>query len=248
MSFPSKKTVFLILLFLLPVIASATYATYRHSAFVVADGKDIDLNGQSIGNGSIIQLAEEYSNHLGMNDSFMSTETDGSNGIVATNVSYHEMNISSGLGNGFAAFRTNSTWILGDKPIVVNFLIDKMVNGSGDNLRNYIGLRGDFSNNDDINDAEFYQAGNNIWWTKTSDHFLGVTNTQITGPITNGTLLSIVATKTVVNFYSNGTLLSSHTTNVPVLPMHIGASIVSSGAVTEPRFYAVDFFSMKRYT
>lgn len=56
MSLPSKKTVFLILLFLLPVIAQAAYATYRHSAFVVGDGKDINLNGQKVGNGTVSDL------------------------------------------------------------------------------------------------------------------------------------------------------------------------------------------------
>lgn len=43
----------IILLFLIPSVMAA-YATFMHNAIKVSDGKDIDLNGRSIGNGSII--------------------------------------------------------------------------------------------------------------------------------------------------------------------------------------------------
>ena len=50
-----KKTFVLaaLLVLVLTGVASADLATYRHPAFYIADGKDINLNGRSIGNGSI---------------------------------------------------------------------------------------------------------------------------------------------------------------------------------------------------
>ena len=48
------KTFFvLIVILFIAGIAAAAYATYPHSAFRVADGKDIDLNSREIGNGTI---------------------------------------------------------------------------------------------------------------------------------------------------------------------------------------------------
>lgn len=49
-----RKTFFLAVLIIILVsgIASAAYNAYRHSSFTIGDGKDIDLNGQAIGNGT----------------------------------------------------------------------------------------------------------------------------------------------------------------------------------------------------
>lgn len=41
------------ILFLMPAAVAGIYATYMHSAFKIGDGKDIDLNGNGIGNGTI---------------------------------------------------------------------------------------------------------------------------------------------------------------------------------------------------
>jgi hypothetical protein len=53
-----KKTFILAALLILVVIpvAMAAYATFKHGAFIIGDGKDIDLNGQTIGNGTISGL------------------------------------------------------------------------------------------------------------------------------------------------------------------------------------------------
>ena len=54
----NRKTFILALLLIFVIIPSVlgAYATYRHSAFKIGDGKDIDLNGQKVGNGTISDM------------------------------------------------------------------------------------------------------------------------------------------------------------------------------------------------
>ncbi len=72
-----------ILIILLSGAATAAYATFKHAAFTIGDGKDINLFGQLIGNGTIKDIIC-ISNCSNFNETVTSTETNASNLTLGT--------------------------------------------------------------------------------------------------------------------------------------------------------------------
>jgi len=81
-----KKTFILAALFILIIIptALAAYATFKHAAFAIGDGKDINLSGNAIGNGTIknVYCSENCTGYF--NSTSIATETNASNLTTGT--------------------------------------------------------------------------------------------------------------------------------------------------------------------
>lgn len=103
-----KKTFIILLVALLVLVplASAAYATYRHAAFEIADGKDINLMSNSIGNGSIFDVACS-SNCTGFGGDTSSTDVQN---ITASQLTAGTgINISSSANNDTVTISNTAT-------------------------------------------------------------------------------------------------------------------------------------------
>lgn len=165
MSLPSKKTVVLILLLLLPVIAQATYATYRHSAFVIGDGKDIDLNGQVVGNGTTKNLTCS-SNCSGFNSTQIKlgtftrdmTTASGTQSITGVGFSPRLILFSAGVSNLSSE---------GTADVSGNFALYHIENGSWLSTASYaVFLYATPSNSGQSGSVAMTADGFDVAWTK----------------------------------------------------------------------------------
>jgi len=189
---------------------------------------------------------EEYSNHLGAVDNFTEVQVAG-NGVATPDVANHEMDLSTGVGAvGYAAFNSKKLWTFGVVPIVSSFLIQNLVSGAGPSRASKVGFDADFTDMALQDGAHFRQANSGAWNVET--HLAGAQTTTGIDPLANGDLVSIVATSSAVMFYKNRVLLVTHDTNIPTVPVMIGAAVADTfGGVNPARTLSVDMMSIIRY-
>jgi len=188
---------------------------------------------------------EEYSNHLGTTDNFTQTITSG-NGNSITNVINHSMNINGGaLSYGYAGFQSKKSWTLTSSPIIINFIIQNIVFGSGNYRYGYYGLKNNFTTETPFNVVGFWQHTNNTWWTITGNNN---TYTSLTVTITNGDILTIIITNSKASFYVNGLFIRNHTAVMSGItaPLKLGASISGDNPVTTPMSSSIDYMSIQK--
>lgn len=187
---------------------------------------------------------EEYSNHLGATDNFTQTVTDG-NGTATADTTNHEMDLSTGITvAGYAIFESKKSWTLGTKPLIINMIMDNFVGGAGGDRLALIGLKNDFTGGSTYQFAGFYSAG--ITWIAATraDGSQSVNGVSIS----NGDILTIVATSSAVEFYINGSLVAKNTTNIPDDPLKIGMVVDADGAgVTTAMSLSYDMMGIKVY-
>lgn len=201
-------------------------------------------------------IVEEYSNHLGATDNFTQTGVSG-NGTATSDATNHEMDLSAGV-TGIAYFDSKKSWTPSTKPIVVNIIptsISVGTGGSSDLARRILlGLSSDFPSGAMTNKhlAIFIYLGGefteNGWIARTQSGGAAYTETGLgaAGYISNGNLLTIVATSSKVMFYVNGGLVATHNTNLPSSSMNTGACVYSNVATIAPAV-SVDLMDIKIY-
>ena len=193
---------------------------------------------------------EEYSNHLGATDNFTATATAG-NGAAAADAANHEMDLDSGNGvAGYALFRSKKQWTLGAKPIVVNMILNNISHGAGGTARiAFAGLKNDFTDQSVIRrylHVGFELDNTGQWRAITSDN-VSITETAVT--IANGDLLTIVATSAKELFFVNGTLVVTHTTDIPTHALNLGAAVHTWDAnASASMILSVDLMGIKVFS
>jgi hypothetical protein len=188
---------------------------------------------------------EEYSNHLGTTDNFTSTGTHG-NGTANTNAATHEMDLSSGdtiLGYGYYSIDKGN--VLSSTQIFANYIIDNIVNGGGGYRYSYIGLSESWVNFLSSDYAAFYQKYDGSWRVEVYNGAI-VSWKNITS-ITNGSLLTIMATSSMIHFFVNKTLVATFNKNLPTHSLYAGTIVMTDTTpATTARELSVDMISFKK--
>lgn len=190
---------------------------------------------------------EKYSNHLGAVDNF--TQTPVSTGTATTDAANHKMDLVSGNAVGsYAAFMTKTTRVLSTKPLVLNFLVTGLVNGTGANKITNIGLNADFSLiPGGAGYILFTQYPDDVWSIAVKGP-LG-TSLYLSLSIQNGDMLTIVATTTELFFLVNGVIVLDLTNaaQIPTNAMYVGASVLCMSAAGTSRLASIDMMSLDAY-
>lgn len=189
---------------------------------------------------------EEYSNHLGVIDDFITANVAG-NGVVAADAANHEIDVTTGANAiGHGTIHTKKTYTLGTKPLVCNMLVQNLVTGTSNvNTKTMLGLMSMVTGVGTNHSAVFHQDSAGDWFTLTCA--AACTSNGI-ADVTNGDLLTIVATSSAVLFFVNGTLVQTHTTNLPTAGAYYGAKVgtlVNTNAVG--RSCSVDLMGVKKW-
>ena len=221
------------------------------------DKNDRDVeNGYASVGGHILQLGsypypirEEYTNHLGATDNFVQTAISES-GAVSSDITNHVMNLATGS-TGHAQFETKKYFIVNGKPLIANFLIKDIINGTGagDNGRAcVIGLNTTFTGDPNYIGAHFIiNSGNNTYTETRADLGDGATSTYVTTP-TSGDLLTISLTSGKCLFYRNGSLIATHTTNIPTQLLKVGATVdIWNNQASTTMSLGIDMMSIIKY-
>lgn len=195
------------------------------------------LTGDTITAAGLNQfLTEEYNNHHGILDNFITGAASGAGAITEKSGYYlHSIRLSTGTGAvGGAYFRSKNTWTLSSIPIIINFILDGNIDGSGNDRNAYIGLDNNIAalGNFDYN-ISFWQGTNNTWYTFTKGATTStlVTISDIMSSSTDGKICTIIATDTKVYFLVDGVVNATHTTNIPTgIALQFGAQVYSSSA------------------
>lgn len=189
---------------------------------------------------------EDYSNHNGNVDNYMEVGTSG-NATTTENTTDHSMDLVTGVTVvGVARYNSKRAIALSTKPWVVNGKITNMVSGVGGTRDSYMGLSDDWTDSVQENTATFRQDLNNAWTCVTAKA-ASYTNSSITA-ITPSDIMTIVATSSKVRFFVNGTLVATHTTDIPIASLKLGANVLTRGtAATTSREMGVDFIGNRRY-
>ena len=193
---------------------------------------------------------EEYSNHLGTVDNFTQTVLAG-NGTQSTDTVNHKMDLSTGITAASAAtYDTKKTWTLGTNPIVVNIVVKGIQAGGTGSVSTQLGLSGVFGSYVYMLTAgdavAFKSDASGYWSAHTGNTSAGFTDTGITTP-SDGDLLTINATTSTCKYYVNGTLVATHTTNIPTGVLNIGGGVACGTGLTTARKVSVDMLSFKVY-
>jgi len=188
---------------------------------------------------------EEYSNHNGNVDNYMEVGTSG-NATATENAADHSMDLVTGLVLvGTARFNSKLAVALSAKPWIVNGKITNMVSGAGGTRDSYIGLSDDWTDTVQENSSTFRQNLDNNWTCVTSKA-ASYTNSAIAA-VTAGDIMTIVATSSKVRFFVNGTLVATHTTDIPIATLKLGANVLTRGAAaTVSREMGVDLIAQRR--
>jgi hypothetical protein len=191
-------------------------------------------------------MIEAYENHLGAVDNFTQVVTDG-NGTATPDAANHEMDLSSGAAvTGAAIFRAKPSWTLGTKPMTANFIIQNIVAGSSSKYESFFGYKNNHASDTYRNHAVFHHDYTGIWRVSTAD--AGAEQTTGIGAVSNGDVLSIIATSSKVLYFVNGVLVGEHTANIPTATLKFGACIVAYAAgAAVARTVSIDYMSMKKY-
>lgn len=191
-------------------------------------------------------IAERYSNHLGAVDNFTEVNTLG-NGTTTEDAANHEVDLTGGITIvGHGLFQTKETWTLSAKPIIVNFIVNNIVEGTGSN-KAYAGLRANFTNSSNVTagcgflvdtsgDTFSYCASGGVW-----------NNNAIV--VANGDLLTLVATNSSVRFYKNGVFQAERVAPyIPAGALHAGAGSLTYGVgSTVTGSISLDLLEVTRY-
>lgn len=191
-------------------------------------------------------IAERYSNHLGAVDNFTEVVTNG-NGATAEDATNHEVDLEGGITVvGYGLFQTKKTWTLSAKPIVVNFIVNNLVEGTGSN-KSYAGLRANFTDSSNV------VAGCGFLIDTNGDHFSycasGTTWNYNSITVANGDLLTLVATSSSVRFYKNGVFQAERVAPyIPAGTLHAGAGSLSyAPGCTVTNSISLDLIEIIRY-
>ncbi len=195
-----------------------------------------------------VQTLERYSNHLGAVDNFMQTTVSG-NGTVTADATNHEMDLTSGITLvGGSSFETKKTWILGKNPIAVTMIINNL---AGDNSMNagWFGLADIFGgavvgvtipSNGCI--FRYSNAGWRIYTVKDTN-----TSLLTTAAVTNGDVITVVATSAKVSFYLNGVSLGTLTTMIPTAALKAGGGVKNASGTAVDTTASIDQIDISRY-
>ena len=187
---------------------------------------------------------EEYVNHLGAVDNFTETAVTG-NGTVNEDAANHGMELNAGITIvGSALFRSKQTWTLGTRPIVASFIYRGFAAGVGTTRAWRLGLRADLVATGASNGA-FFRYNGTDWVSQTT---LGANSNADTQTISEGDLLTIIATSARVIFLINGVVVADYSTYIPTGALRWGAGVVTGPvpASAAPEF-EIDFMSFKRF-
>lgn len=191
---------------------------------------------------------EEYSNHNGDVDNFMETTTTG-NATATEDTTNHEMDLSSGITvNGYAAYTSKDSWAPSSKIMVFNGIIQNITLGAGGQRRFKIGFDtpGNWSPSSLYEQAVFFYDSTDGW--KTSTILSSATKNTISA-LSNGDLVTIILTTSYAIFMVNGTVVQTHTTNLPTSALEIGISCGTflGAAATTSMAVSADYLSIKRH-
>ena len=185
---------------------------------------------------------ESYDNHLGAVDNFTATAT--STGTATADATNHLMALDSANGAGsYASFASKKAFTPGTKPIIANFIIQGLANGTGGNKLSYCGLVDGPTSISNM--AAFHQKSDNAWVTRTMQ--AGTPTDNAIAALANGDQLTIVITSAKADFYKNGTLLFSHTTNLPLVGCYLETDALCTSAAGTSRTISIDYMSIKKF-
>ena len=189
---------------------------------------------------------EEYCNHLGKVDNFTETVING-NGTAIEDAANHEMDLNGGITNtGYSIFKTKKSWTLSSKPIVMNIIVNNISIGADGAKSIYAGLRSNFTSDAYTIDGCGLFIMNDGTVQLFAANGVGWDSDVIT--VSNGDLLTFVATNSLVQCYKNGTFQAERATHIPNDPLYGGAAvIVWAGGVTVAPTISLDYMSIKRY-
>lgn len=109
--------------------------------------------------------------------------------------------------------------------------------------KHFVGFADNLSSPSQI--AAFQKTDADAWYATTRD---GISTTDTTGlSISDGDILNIILTSSSAKFFVNGTLVATHTTNLPTGALKFGSSVRAIQAPTTAASHSVDFMSIKRY-
>jgi hypothetical protein len=193
--------------------------------------------------------AEHYENNMITTGGLTNMEVQLKNG-AAHDVTYDSINLEIDLTSGNAAVgyegvRTKPTFALGTRPMVVNYWLKNIVNGTG-NIVSIYGLSSDFTAQVPADAAGLRQSSDGTWhlWTRTG----GAETLSANLNIVSGDRIQLILTSAKVELYVNAVLVATHTTNISANAMYIGfAQTTITAAPTVARTISVGYYSYTRY-
>lgn len=205
----------------------------------------LDSNG-FLSPSAMYACTEEYCNHLGKVDNFTETVING-NGTATEDVANHEMDLNGGITNtGYSIFKTKKSWSLSAQPIVINIIVNNISIGDDGAKSIYAGLRNNFTSDAyTIDGCGLFIMNDGTVQMFVADG-LGWDSDIIT--VSNGDLLTFIATSALVQCYKNGTFQAERATHIPNDPLYGGAAVIVWGnGVTVAPTISLDYMSIKRY-
>lgn len=190
--------------------------------------------------------AEEAVNHDGTATNYWVVGVSGT-GTASTDGATNTMTIGGGVTNaGTSYYKSNQIYGLSGvvAPLIGNFKLGTITDGTASKSDTFVGLKFNFALADNILMAAFHQKQDGSWETKTATLGGGHTETSITA-LASGDIVTVVANTVIALFIVNGSLVASHTTNLPDSAVSIGAGVVSINGVLSERSIGIRMIGMK---
>lgn len=224
-----------------------------------------DKNDKNIGNGYVglnvsgyipptvfTPCSEKYYTHdCNYISGFMKVVTD-SYGQYSTNLTSHTIMLVATTNGGNSIYQSKKYWVPSSHPIILTAQVCGMVSGDSLILVNsfrMIGFNDNFGYavpNVPTRVAEFIEDANTGWYTYTANN-ASRTSTEIP-EIHNNDIISIYLETSKAIFSVNGTVVSTHTTNMPTSSVYTGAAIYDTSIDPDPPVrMSIDMFNLERY-
>lgn len=195
---------------------------------------------------TIISSFEDYSNHNGKTDNFMSETHVGASSLTEDAPNHKMLMDGSATVGSYAIWLLKKEYSLDSRILVFNIIIDDIVLGASLTEKSmFLGI--DNAWNTWSNGIWFTRYGNDTTWRMTTAKAGSFINHNVPITVVDGDLLTIVCDGINIKFMHNGAVVAQTNINFGVLTFQGGMYIGTNANVANTHSLSVDYVSIKSY-